>query len=295
MKVVLADGALIKVGGRVVKNVAGYDLCKLFTGSYGSLGVIVEVNFKLRPLPFETGTMFVSGRLQHLLQYAQQVIAAPLFPVAAELLSPGLACAVDATDWKKQHLLLLRFAGSPSSIRQQTDSARALVVDKDGSGQLAVRADDDELWHSLTGLVNRFQDALVWRVGVRPGDLTQFISDLLETRVEGGPSELMWQAGVGDGRIRVFEQLGPKENGSGDDGQEHVQRLQKLEGLAQNFGAALIVEHAPATSKNRLAARTTSDAAQAIEQRVKQQLDPNEMFLSPFWLQSRALQQTEVR
>jgi len=54
MKVVMADGRLIKAGGRVVKNVAGYDLCKLFTGSYGTLGIIVEVNLKLRPLPFET-------------------------------------------------------------------------------------------------------------------------------------------------------------------------------------------------------------------------------------------------
>src|SRR4030095_12784111 len=60
MKVVLADGSLIKVGGRVVKNVAGYDLCKLFTGSYGTLGVIVEINFKLRPLPAVTNTVVVS-------------------------------------------------------------------------------------------------------------------------------------------------------------------------------------------------------------------------------------------
>ena len=51
MKVVLADGKSRKAGGRVVKNVAGYDLCKLFTGSYGTLGVICEVTFKLRPRP----------------------------------------------------------------------------------------------------------------------------------------------------------------------------------------------------------------------------------------------------
>ena len=51
MKVVLADGNQIKAGGRVVKNVAGYDLCKLFTGSFGTLGIITELNFKLRPQP----------------------------------------------------------------------------------------------------------------------------------------------------------------------------------------------------------------------------------------------------
>jgi FAD/FMN-containing dehydrogenase len=51
LKVVLADGRLISSGGKVVKNVAGYDLAKLFIGSRGSLGVILEATFKLRPLP----------------------------------------------------------------------------------------------------------------------------------------------------------------------------------------------------------------------------------------------------
>jgi FAD/FMN-containing dehydrogenase len=51
IKVALADGQIIKAGGKVVKNVAGYDLCKLFIGAKHSLGVIVEATFKLRPLP----------------------------------------------------------------------------------------------------------------------------------------------------------------------------------------------------------------------------------------------------
>ena len=95
MKVVLADGSLIKVGGRVVKNVAGYDLCKLFTGSYGTLGIIVEVNFKLRPLPFETRTVMSRGPRENLLSGAQRVIDSRLFPVAVELLSPPLAREAD--------------------------------------------------------------------------------------------------------------------------------------------------------------------------------------------------------
>jgi FAD/FMN-containing dehydrogenase len=51
IKVVLADGTMIKAGGKVVKNVAGYDLCKLFIGAKHSLGIIAEATFKLRPLP----------------------------------------------------------------------------------------------------------------------------------------------------------------------------------------------------------------------------------------------------
>ncbi len=49
MAIVLADGRLIHSGGKVVKNVAGYDLMKLFIGDQGTLGIIVEVTFKLRP------------------------------------------------------------------------------------------------------------------------------------------------------------------------------------------------------------------------------------------------------
>ena len=53
---VTADGAVVRGGGKVVKNVAGYDLPKLFVGSYGTLGVIVEATVKLRPLPDTSGS-----------------------------------------------------------------------------------------------------------------------------------------------------------------------------------------------------------------------------------------------
>ena len=56
MTVVLADGTIAKTGGKVVKNVAGYDLHKLMTGSFGTLGVIAEVNFRLHPLEANTQT-----------------------------------------------------------------------------------------------------------------------------------------------------------------------------------------------------------------------------------------------
>ena len=91
MRVVLADGQSIKAGGNVVKNVAGYDLCKLFSGSYGTLGLITELTFKLRPLPLETRTIIATGSLLSLTAAGRALISGSLFPVAVELLSPRMA------------------------------------------------------------------------------------------------------------------------------------------------------------------------------------------------------------
>ncbi|HEX9423433.1 MAG TPA: FAD-binding protein, partial [Pyrinomonadaceae bacterium] len=130
MKVVLADGSLIKVGGRVVKNVAGYDLCKLFTGSYGTLGTIVEVNFKLRPLPSATRTVMARGSREDLLAGARQVIVSRVFPVAIELLSPRFACEAQWSEGA-DHLLLIRFAGSLPAVTEQTKAAGEVLKETD--------------------------------------------------------------------------------------------------------------------------------------------------------------------
>jgi glycolate oxidase FAD binding subunit len=90
--VVTAEGAVVKGGGKVVKNVAGYDLPKLFIGSYGTLGVIVEATFKLRPLPDEERLMCVGfDRLKDAGAAVKAVMASDLIPNAIELLDANAA------------------------------------------------------------------------------------------------------------------------------------------------------------------------------------------------------------
>ncbi|GII55031.1 glycolate oxidase [Planotetraspora thailandica] len=86
--VVLADGTVAKSGGKVVKNVAGYDLGKLFTGSYGTLGIITEAAFRLHPLPADSRwiTAVVAEPGQSLLE---SLAASPLEPAAIEIDRPG--------------------------------------------------------------------------------------------------------------------------------------------------------------------------------------------------------------
>ncbi len=116
IKVVLADGRVIKAGGKVVKNVAGYDLCKLFVGSHGTLGVIVEATFKVLPRPeSELFLKRTSARVDELAPLLQQVNESPLTPVVLDLHGSPAA-----------HTFVLGLAGPREDVEWQREQARTL-------------------------------------------------------------------------------------------------------------------------------------------------------------------------
>jgi glycolate oxidase FAD binding subunit len=87
---VTTDGKVVKGGGRVVKNVAGYDLMKLLAGSYGSLAVITRANFKVFPRPRQTRTFACAfSSLNEALQFRTRLFQSPLTPMCMEIISPG--------------------------------------------------------------------------------------------------------------------------------------------------------------------------------------------------------------
>ena len=97
LTVVMADGSVVRGGGKVVKNVAGYDLPKLFIGSFGTLGVIVEATVKLRPRP--DVDRLVVARFHHLKDAggaARAITGSDLVPAALELLDGEALRAVGA-------------------------------------------------------------------------------------------------------------------------------------------------------------------------------------------------------
>ena len=160
MKVVMADGSVIKAGGRVVKNVAGYDLCKLFTGSYGTLGVITEVNFKLRPRPAREATVIVTGATGDLVSNARRIMDARLFPVAAEIVSPAFANRLGITS--TDPALLVRFAGNEKGVAYQVEEALAQL------SHAEVMLDDTQLWQAVAAVSlssNRDEIGEVWQMG----------------------------------------------------------------------------------------------------------------------------------
>ena len=110
MTIVLADGTIARTGGKVVKNVAGYDLHKLMTGSFGTLGIIAEVNFRLHPIEesARTWTVSASSNAADAATFSEPLRAlrdSYMTPTSLQIRASKQACALD-----------IRIAGVPACL-----------------------------------------------------------------------------------------------------------------------------------------------------------------------------------
>jgi glycolate oxidase FAD binding subunit len=155
--VAFSDGTVARAGGKVIKNVAGYDLAKLFTGSLGTLGAIVSVNVRLHPRPHAFATAFgVSAEPAAIAAGAQALAAAPL-----ELESLDVA-------WREgRGWLLARAGGTRPDARAERAAA---LMRNQGLHDVEVTGDDEAVWAQQRAGQRSEQAALV-RLAARPSAL----------------------------------------------------------------------------------------------------------------------------
>ena len=177
---VTGDGMTGRGGGRVVKNVAGYDLMKLLIGSYGSLGVITSANFKVFPAPQQAITLICnSSSSAEAMSLRDALLTSPLSPIACEIINPAAleylhdveprdpdhwapetSSKTDNTCWK----LALRFAGSDCVLAR---IGRELSY---STSSTLSGVEEAELWKQIglfeQRLVRRHRNAMIFRVDV---------------------------------------------------------------------------------------------------------------------------------
>jgi FAD/FMN-containing dehydrogenase len=166
LTLVTGDGRTVRVGGRVVKNVAGYDLARLAAGSFGAFGVVTAVHLRLRAVPRADLTLVAQGQRDALVDAARAILATGQSPAALELVSPG---AAGGSSW----VMALRLVGTDGEVAAD----RQAVLESAG---LALRehtgADAAAFWSAV--LEGAAAPPVTVRVGASPDALEDAL-DLL--------------------------------------------------------------------------------------------------------------------
>jgi glycolate oxidase FAD binding subunit len=266
VRVVMADGTCVRGGGRVVKNVAGYDLPKLFAGSYGSLGAIVEATFKVRPLPAAEGLFVWSGaRFEDVLRYAQTVVRSAVFPTLLEAINDA---AGESLGLDGGPALLVGCAGSIEHVAEQARRVAEL------SGGAAERIDEEQSAGLRRALADFSQpaseDALVARLSALPTTLASLLPRIeAEATARGIVAEIAAHAGSGVGWCQLFGAADPPGL---------LEFAGWLRAAAREGGGWAIFESVPDLMRGRLDPWGFDAPACAIMGAVKRSLDPTGVF-----------------
>jgi glycolate oxidase FAD binding subunit len=162
MKFITGEGTLVKAGGRVVKNVAGYDLSKMMIGSLGSLGIITEINFKAFPLPRQTATYVMAFPDScRALEARTKIIRSVWQPQAIELLDPRGAQLASVPSLSSEYWSLVVSVGGVEKVidRYETDFNNLARTLKAASFAVLRQEDERALWDSVGNLLVRARES----------------------------------------------------------------------------------------------------------------------------------------
>ncbi|MFQ5897169.1 MAG: FAD-binding oxidoreductase [Candidatus Methylomirabilia bacterium] len=270
--VVAADGSVVRGGGKVVKNVAGYDLPKLYIGSFGTLGVIVQATFKLRPLP-DDDRLFLAcfDRLKECGLALRALMASDLIPSAVELLDAEVLRAAGlAGGGGEGGALVVGFDGLTEQVAWQCEEARRLFSTCGLVGHRILQGPErEQAWRALRELRGgAMADPLArMRFGVLPMQVAEVVEQTGSVaQTYGLRAACCAHAGVGV--IRAV--LG----GSADSVASVVAALREWREVARAAGGHALLEWAPLGIKEAVAAWDPPGPAFRIMERIKAKLDP---------------------
>ncbi|MBI4390794.1 MAG: FAD-binding oxidoreductase [candidate division NC10 bacterium] len=274
VRIVHADGAVTKGGAKVVKNVTGYDMNKLYVGSLGTLGILTEVTFRLYPLPpTEETHLSAFPTLEAAGAAAAEILGSPLVPHAVELLSAAAAAAAARAanvPWSPGQVGLAVMIGSvPDAVHAQlADVARFCR----GAGSAADHHLRGAAHSACWEAVREFPGPDAPRSLILKGSVPLTRVPELMSRGEGlaGQRHLACQAvaEVGPGIVRFSVDAG------GVPPERAADYVETVRGVAAELGGHLVVLEAPLDVKRRVDVWGPVGKALRLMQGLKAQFDP---------------------
>ena len=261
---VRSDGKIAKGGGRVVKNVAGYDLMKLFTGSYGTLGIISQVTFRLYPYPEASGTIGLTGEKKAIATATQTLLKSGLQPTAAEIISSSVVQKLNLGEGMG---LMIRFQSIPESVKEQISQVSA-IAEKLGLKTAFYQEEiEDNLWKQLQDLIRvpSTNVALTCKIGVMPDRAVDFLDQLAQLTQSQGWGMINISSGLGKLQLNMEPSLGIVKN---------------LRSLSQDYRGFLTILESSKQVKKEIEPWGYTGNTLPMMEKIKQQFDPQNL-LSP--------------
>jgi glycolate oxidase FAD binding subunit len=266
----------VKAGGRVVKNVAGYDLCKLYIGSLGTLGIISQVTLKVRPQPERQAVAELRCPADQLGKVLEAVQAAPIRPCSVTVLSPAHARQTLASepvssrgfhpDRKADWVVLVGFEDNAKAVDNQLVRLHEVAGLAGALGRSWLDTAGQALRQQLTDFPLQGEGMLTFKANVLPRHVAEFCRQAAALPEIGA-----LQAEAGSGIV-----IG---HATADLALERASRM--LTRLLDTAGAEhgnVVLLRCPAASKRELPVWGRPRADFALMRAVKDKLDPNGLF-----------------
>ncbi len=254
LRVVHANGTVVKSGGKVVKNVAGYDLNKLYIGAFGTLGIITEVALKLSPIPTRQAILAAEFQdIQNAVNTGLNVVGSQTLPLFVNLFINSdpmrletLTQRSDTTD-KRNLTLVTGFGGDPETVAWQLAQGQTIVKQ---NGAIGVTTIEGESHQRLQETIQEFSadngqtEKVIVKVNLKRTDIAEFASQIAEA---SWASEVQMMVLLGSGVLHLVIPLAPET-----DFQHFADVLSQLRQSVIEARGNLIIETAPPELKRHI-------------------------------------------
>ena len=254
LKVVHANGTVVKSGGKVVKNVAGYDLNKLYIGAFGTLGIITEVALKLSPIPTRQAMLGAQFQdLQNAVNTGLNIVRSQMLPMFVNLFinsdtryTETETHGSDTTE-KRKPTLVTGFGGDPETVTWQLAQCQEIM---EQNGAMGVTTVEGESEHRLQETIQEFSadngetDRVIAKVNLKRTGIAEFAGQVIEASWH---RDFQMMAMLGNGMLYITIPLAPET-----DFQHLAEVLTQLRQSALAAQGNLIIETAPPELKQHI-------------------------------------------
>lgn len=276
LRTVYPDGTVIRSGGKVVKNVAGYDMNKLFIGSMGTLGVLSEVTIKLRPLPkYESLVLlsFQEGNIEKIRSFAVQFLDSMMEPVCLELLNPSLS---ERLVGRRAYTLAIGFEDVESAVHYQEEFVKR-IQPSDTTITIFPQQEARSFWGSFytigpNGAAAHYDESANIEAAVKIGVVnldvmkvireSELLQDVCNVNIEA-------HGGLGHGLCQVYIR-GAAES--------VITAIERLQAMAAQLRGYAIVKHLPFALRRNVNVWGEKPSYFFLLEGIKTKIDPNRIL-----------------